>query len=268
MVAHLRDLLLPARGADAQAAEGAAADGRGAQEGRPGGHHRRHLRRGRRRSRATVDPAQDRRQRPVQGRQVGDRRPRGQRERRRSTHEPQSALARASDPGGRRARRICSPIRRRRRSTSASTCGAACTWCSGPHRGRPARRDRRDMERLVQQAGEEGVTGVAAPPHRRHRLRDRPACRRAPRRRSPSVADDYLPGWSWQRARRPALVFTMTAENHADDPRAGGHPGDADHRQPHRRVRRRRAGDPAPGLGNDRILVQLPGVDDPERVRG
>ena len=132
-----------------------------------------------------------------------------------------------------------------------------------PGRGRDARAETdKDMERLRQEATEKGLigleterTGDSAFVLRGVEVEDEPVIAKA--------AADYLPGWDWRRVNAD-LRFEMTATRCATR-------GDGDQpvlqtiRQPDRRVRRRRAGDRPPGLDSNRIVVQLFGVDDPER---
>jgi hypothetical protein len=117
------------------------------------------------------------------------------------------------------------------------------------------------------------ASAVSLPPtnrSRRHRggrpSGSRSRCpSRAPRPPSQEIADDFF------------RDYDVTAENgnwafkpqrgREDHPRPGGAQGAGDHQQPRRRVRRRRAPHPASGIEGDRILIQLPGVDDPERVK-
>jgi preprotein translocase subunit SecD len=81
------------------------------------------------------------------------------------------------------------------------------------------------------------------------------------------IVDDYLPGWNWQR-RDERLVFTMQPQNVAEIRNLAV-------KQALETIRNRvdafGVAEPViqrQGLeGSDRLVVQLPGVDDPERVK-
>jgi preprotein translocase subunit SecD len=123
----------------------------------------------------------------------------------------------------------------------------------------------KDMDTLVRQLGEEGVSGVAARrvDDSRFEVTGVPAERRSV---VETVLDSYLPAWSFN-AGPEALVFTRTqAEDNAIREQAV--------KQAEQTIRNRidafGVSEPVisrQGLGSSRITVQLPGVDDPERVK-
>ena len=103
----------------------------------------------------------------------------------------------------------------------------------------------KDSETLVRQLGEDGVSGVTV-----RRVDDSrfeaigvPAESRAA---VETVIDSYLPVWSFT-PNAQALLFTRRQEEDNDIREQAVQAGRADHPQPHRRLRRLRAGDPAPG---------------------
>ncbi len=137
-----------------------------------------------------------------------------------------------------------------------------------------------DMERLVQSAREAGVTGLAT-----RRLDPEPTAEEdgeappyspsfevtgVPRDKDRAIDDiveQYLAGWDWERDGE-RLVFTM-------DPGYQSQLEDQSVRQALQTIGNRvdEYGVAEPvihreGLGGNRIVVQLPGVDDPERVKG
>jgi len=80
------------------------------------------------------------------------------------------------------------------------------------------------------------------------------------------VVEEYLPGWSWQRSGE-ALLFEMRAQNAAEIRNLSV-------KQALETIRNRvdEFGVAEPviqqqGLEGDRIVVQLPGIDDPERIK-
>jgi preprotein translocase subunit SecD len=123
----------------------------------------------------------------------------------------------------------------------------------------------KDMDTLVRQLTEAGVAGVTV-----RRLEDSkfeavgvPAERRDA---VSKVIDDYLPFWSFDSTPQ-ALVFTRRPEEDADIREQAV-------RQAEQTIRNRidafGVSEPViqrQGLGSSRIVVQLPGVDDPERVK-
>lgn len=81
-----------------------------------------------------------------------------------------------------------------------------------------------------------------------------------------AVASDYLPGWNWQR-QGDRLILRMTAQNESAI-------RDQAVNQAVQTIRNRvdefGVGEnqvARKGLGSDRIVAQLPGVDDPERIK-
>ncbi len=120
-----------------------------------------------------------------------------------------------------------------------------------------------DMERLSQQAAEKGL-GALEP----RRVGDSAfEVRGVPPAADGTVgqiANDFLPGWTWER-NGDRLVFTMTAENRASIRRLSVTQA---LQTISNRVDEFGVAEPVfAELGNERILVQLPGVDDPDRVR-
>jgi preprotein translocase subunit SecD len=123
----------------------------------------------------------------------------------------------------------------------------------------------KDMDTLVRQLEEEGVSGVTSrriadskfeavgvPPERRDAVEE--------------VVDNYLPFWSFDSTPQ-ALVFTRRPEEDADIREQAV-------RQAQQTINNRidAFGVTEPviqrqGLNSSRIVVQLPGVDDPERVK-
>ncbi len=120
-----------------------------------------------------------------------------------------------------------------------------------------------DMERLVQQAAEEGQTSLAT----QRTGDDRFEVRGVPPTSDEviaKVAADFLPGWSWQR-QGDRLVFAMTPENRAAIRRLAVTQAKT---TIDNRINQFGVAEPVIAeIGNERILVQLPGVDDPDRVR-
>jgi preprotein translocase subunit SecD len=123
----------------------------------------------------------------------------------------------------------------------------------------------KDMETLVRQLGEEGVSGVQV-----KRLEDSKfeATGIAAEKRAAieTVVDAYLPFWTYS-AGPQAVVFTRKPEEDADI-------RDQAVRQAQQTINNRidAFGVTEPviqrqGLNSSRIVVQLPGVDDPERVK-
>ena len=123
----------------------------------------------------------------------------------------------------------------------------------------------KDMDTLLRQLGEEGVTGATArrTGDSRFEVTGVPAERRDA---VDEVVDSYLPYWSWSST--PAgFAFQRRAEEDADIKEQAV-------RQAEQTIRNRvdafGVAEPViqrQGLGSDRIVVQLPGVDDPERVK-
>jgi preprotein translocase subunit SecD len=123
----------------------------------------------------------------------------------------------------------------------------------------------KDMDTLVRQLEEEGTTGVSA---RRtsdsgFELTGVPAEKRDV---VEEILDDFLPYWSFD-ATPQALVFSRRAEEDNDIREQAV-------RQAEQTIRNRidafGVAEPViqrQGLGSNRIVVQLPGVDDPERVK-
>ncbi|MGH9361057.1 MAG: protein translocase subunit SecD [Thermoanaerobaculia bacterium] len=120
-----------------------------------------------------------------------------------------------------------------------------------------------DMERLRQQAAEEGLVELVT----RRTGDDRFEVRGAPPGSDEVIAKlaaDFLPGWSRQR-QGDRLVFEMTAENRAAIRRMAVTQSLQTMRN---RVDQFGVVEPVfAEIGNERILVQLPGVDDPQRVQ-
>ncbi len=120
-----------------------------------------------------------------------------------------------------------------------------------------------DMERLRLQAAEEG-----APALQTVRTGDASFDARGVPPASDTViarvANDYLPGWDWRRE-GDRLLFTMTAENRAAIREMSVSQALQTIRN---RVDEFGVAEPViAAIGNQRLLVQLPGVDDPDRVR-
>ncbi len=140
----------------------------------------------------------------------------------------------------------CSPTRPKRRSISGSTCAAASTWCSrsrpttrcGP---RPTRTWRPWFASSARRASP-GST-VRRLENSKFEATGIPAERRAA---VDKVVETYLPFWTFDR-RSAVDRLRAQARGGQRDPRPGGAPGPADDRQPDRRLRRLRAGDPAAG---------------------
>lgn len=120
-----------------------------------------------------------------------------------------------------------------------------------------------DMERLKVQAAEKGLTGAQT----RRVADDAFEVTGVPPTGDGTIAEiarDFLPGWSWQRS-GDRLRFTMTVENRTTIRQLAV-------TQALQTIRNRVD---EFGVGeqliseapNHRIVVQLPGVDDPERVR-
>ncbi|HEX5760951.1 MAG TPA: protein translocase subunit SecD [Thermoanaerobaculia bacterium] len=120
-----------------------------------------------------------------------------------------------------------------------------------------------DMERLRQQAAEEGLVDLVT----RRTGDDAFDVRGVPPASEPVIAKaaaDFLPGWSWER-QGDRLVFEMTPENRAAIRRLAV-------TQALQTINNRVdqfgvAEATFAEIGNERIVVQLPGVDDPDRVR-
>ena len=124
----------------------------------------------------------------------------------------------------------------------------------------------KDMERLRQEAQSQGVPGVVV-----RRVADAAfeASGVAVDKEATiaKIVADQLPGWDWQR-RGEQLAFTMTPQNEREI-------RDLSVNQALQTIRNRidEFGVAEPliqrqGLNSDRIVVQLPGIDDPERVKG
>jgi preprotein translocase subunit SecD len=120
-----------------------------------------------------------------------------------------------------------------------------------------------DMEVLSVRAREEGVAGIET-----RRTGDSEfAVRGVPAASDATIGEiarDFLPGWSWERS-GDRLLFTMTPENRASI-------RELSVTQALQTIRNRvdEFGVAEPVLaevGSQRLLVQLPGVDDPDRVR-
>jgi preprotein translocase subunit SecD len=123
----------------------------------------------------------------------------------------------------------------------------------------------KDMERLRQEAADEGLTTIITT-----RASDESfTVAGVPVDRDDvvgKIAADYLPGWDWER-KGDQIVFTVQGANAAAI-------RDQAVNQALQTIRNRvdEFGVSEPiinrqGLGSDRIVVQLPGVDDPERVK-
>jgi preprotein translocase subunit SecD len=123
----------------------------------------------------------------------------------------------------------------------------------------------RDIESFLAQARDAGMTSVSA-----DRTSDSSfTVKGVPRDRDETVgeiADDYLPGWNWNR-RGDELSFEMSAQD-VNEVR------DLAVVQAEQTIRNRidafGVAEPViqrQGIGGTRIVVQLPGVDDPERVK-
>jgi preprotein translocase subunit SecD len=80
------------------------------------------------------------------------------------------------------------------------------------------------------------------------------------------VASDYLPGWDWRRDGE-RLLFTMTAQNESAirDQAANQAMQTIRNRVDEFGVGENQVA--RQGMGSDRIVAQLPGVDDPERIK-
>lgn len=123
----------------------------------------------------------------------------------------------------------------------------------------------KDIDRLLQEVTDAGIEGATANPTSSSSfdLQGIPADRD---REVGGIVNEYLPGWNWQR-RGELLVFKMELAN-LNTIR------DLAVRQALQTIRNRvdefGVADPViqrQGLEGDRLVVQLPGVDDPERVK-
>jgi preprotein translocase subunit SecD len=124
----------------------------------------------------------------------------------------------------------------------------------------------KDMDRLLQELRDEGISGVAGSQisSTSFEVTGAPVDRDG---EVDEIVDDYLPGWNWQR-RDERLVFTMQPQNVAEIRNLAV-------KQALETIRNRvdafGVAEPViqrQGLeGSDRLVVQLPGVDDPERVK-
>jgi preprotein translocase subunit SecD len=123
----------------------------------------------------------------------------------------------------------------------------------------------KDMDTLLRQLEQEGVTGATT-----HRLEDSrfELVGVAAERRDAvkKVVDSFLPFWSWE-AGAQSLVFSRRPDEDQDIREQAV-------RQAEQTIRNRidAFGVAEPiiqrqGLGSNRVVVQLPGVDDPERVK-
>ena len=123
----------------------------------------------------------------------------------------------------------------------------------------------RDIEAFLQEARDQGLTAVAA-----NRTSDSSfdVTGVDPARDSvvDGVAADYLPGWTWTR-RGERLSFDMTLQNVNEIRELAVVQAEQTIRN---RVDAFGVAEPViqrQGIGGSRIVVQLPGVDDPERVK-
>ncbi len=124
----------------------------------------------------------------------------------------------------------------------------------------------KDMDRLLQELADDGVSGArgSQSSSTEFEVSGVPVERDG---EVEEIVDDYLPGWNWQR-RGELLAFTMKSQNVAEIRNLAV-------KQALETIRNRvdEFGVAEPviqrqGLeGSDRIVVQLPGVDDPERVK-
>jgi preprotein translocase subunit SecD len=123
----------------------------------------------------------------------------------------------------------------------------------------------KDMDTLIRQLEEAGVTGVTA---RRTEDSKFEAVGVPPERRAEveKVLDTYLPFWSFDSTPQALLFVRRPEEDNAISEQAV--------RQAEQTIRNRidafGVAEPViqrQGLGSSRIVVQLPGVDDPERVK-
>jgi preprotein translocase subunit SecD len=123
----------------------------------------------------------------------------------------------------------------------------------------------KDMDRLLQELRDSGMTGADASIESSTSF-DVTGVDRSGDDELSEIATEYLPGWNWQR-RGPAVEFEMELANAAEIRNLAvvqaletirnridefGVAEPTIHRQ---------------GLEGDRIVVQLPGVDDPDRVK-
>ncbi len=124
----------------------------------------------------------------------------------------------------------------------------------------------KDMDGLVQELRKDGMAAAAGSQtsSTTFEVTGAPADRQA---EIDEIATDYLVGWDWQR-RGESLLFTMTSQNVSEIRNLAV-------KQALETIRNRvdafGVAEPViqrQGLeGSDRLVVQLPGVDDPERVK-
>ena len=123
----------------------------------------------------------------------------------------------------------------------------------------------KDMGRLVQEAQAEGLEAVSGTQidEKSFRITGVPAASGAV---LTEIVNEFLPGWGWRRAAE-GLIFEMDAANVSDLRNQAV-------RQALETIRNRvdafGVAEPViqrQGLDGERIVVQLPGVDDPERVK-
>ena len=124
----------------------------------------------------------------------------------------------------------------------------------------------KDMDRLLQELRDDGVSGVAGSQtsSTSFEVTGAPADRDA---EVDEIVETYLPGYDWQR-RGERLSFSMQSQNVAEIRNLAV-------KQALETIRNRvdafGVAEPViqrQGLeGSDRLVVQLPGVDDPERVK-
>ena len=123
----------------------------------------------------------------------------------------------------------------------------------------------RDIESLLDQAREGGITGAAAnrTSNSSFEVTGVDGSRDGDVRQ---IARDYLPGWNWNR-RGDRLVFDMTLQNINEIRELAVVQAEQTIRN---RIDAFGVAEPViqrQGIGGTRIVVQLPGVDDPERVK-
>ena len=86
-------------------------------------------------------------------------------------------------------------------------------------------------------------------------------------RKIKDILDDDFRDWTYTVRRQPDSG-RAAAQHRAAAARPVGRPGAGDHPQPRRRIRRGRAHHPeGRASAGDKILIELPGIDNPERVK-
>ena len=123
----------------------------------------------------------------------------------------------------------------------------------------------KDVERLIEEARDRGMSGVSAEPTGESSF----TVTGVPADRDEDIEDivtTFLPGWQWRRSGNQ-LRFDMTAQNENQIRELAVVQAQQTIRN---RIDAFGVAEPViqrQGLGGRRIVVQLPGVDDPERVK-